>query len=255
MMKRYDAALERALSLDPNYLAADAGLIVSRIERGDLVGAHRSATDLVSRRADAVEAQFVLSYVLRYAGLLDEAAGRCETAFLLDRSLQTSGLRTCAIVFLLRGDYPRTMNYLRIDQGADFVKALTLDMLARQGKTQEALQLGSPNIPVWKSYDMLLACLARTSSSEVGSLAASVRASDDPDLNYFAAAHLAHCGQTDAAVDMLRRAINGNYCSYPSIESDPLFAGLRTTPEYADIRAAGLACQNSFLAQRGNSQQ
>ncbi len=41
MMKRYDAAMERALSLDPNYVAAGAGLIVSRVERGDLVGAHQ----------------------------------------------------------------------------------------------------------------------------------------------------------------------------------------------------------------------
>ena len=32
MMARYNAALERALSLDPNYVAAGAGLIVSRVE-------------------------------------------------------------------------------------------------------------------------------------------------------------------------------------------------------------------------------
>ena len=44
MMQRYDAAMERALSLDPNYVAAGAGLIVSRVERGDLVGAYRRAS-------------------------------------------------------------------------------------------------------------------------------------------------------------------------------------------------------------------
>ncbi len=171
MMSRYDAALERALSLDPNYVAAGAGLIVSRVERGDLVGAHQHSVDLVRRRPDSVEAQFVLSYVLRYAGLLDEAAERCEAALLLDRKMQTSGLRTCSMVFLLRGDYPRTMNYLRLDQGSDFSKALTIDMLARQGKTAEMLQLGSPNIPAWRSYDVLLACFARKPSSEVATLA------------------------------------------------------------------------------------
>jgi tetratricopeptide (TPR) repeat protein len=255
MMTRYDAALERALSLDPNYVAAGAGLIVSRVERGDLVGAHQSATDLVRRRPDSVEAQFALSYVLRYAGLLDEAADRCEAALLLDRRMQTSGLRTCAMVFVLRGDYPRTMNYLRLDQGSDFAKALTIDMLARQGRTQEALKLGSPHIPEWKSYDMLLACLARKPSSEVAALAKSVSASDDPELNYFAAAHLAYCGQTEAAFELLRHAINGNYCSYPALESDPLFASLRARSEYADIRAAGVACQETFLAQRGQRQQ
>ncbi len=255
MMKRFDAAMERALSLDPNYVAAGAGLIVSRVERGDLVGAHHRATDLVRRRPDSVDAQFAVSYVLRYAGLLDEAAERCDTAFLLDRSMQTTGLRTCAVVFLLRGDYPRTMNYLRIDQGADFVKALTIDMLARQGRTQEALQLGSPNIPEWKSYVLLLACLARKPSSEVAALADSVRASDDPELNYFAAAHLAYCGRTDAAFSMLRRAIDGNYCSYPAIESDPLVASLRAKPEYDGIQAAGLACRNRFLAARDQPHQ
>ena len=100
-------------------------------------------------------------------------------------------------------------------------------MLARQGKTQEALQIGSPNIPEWRSYDLLLACLARKPSSEIATLAGSVRASDDPELNYFAAAHLAYCDQTEAAVDLLRRAIKGNYCSYPAMESDPLFAKVR----------------------------
>ena len=107
MMKRYDAALERALSLDPNYVAAAAGLMVSRVERGELVAAYRSAVDLVARRPDSADAQFVLSYVFRYAGLLNEAAERCDTALVLDRKMQTNGLRSCAMVFILRGDYPR----------------------------------------------------------------------------------------------------------------------------------------------------
>ena len=154
------------------------------------------------------------------------------------------------MVFLLRGDYPRAMNYLQLDQGSDFAKALTIDMLARQGKTAETLQLGSPNIPAWKSYDVLLACLARKPASEIATLAESVRASDDPELNYFAAAHLAYCGQTDAAVDLVRRAISGNYCSYPAMESDPLFATVRATSHYGGIRASGRACQERFLAAR-----
>jgi hypothetical protein len=147
------------------------------------------------------------------------------------------------------------MNYLRVDQGSDFARALTIDMLARQGKAHEALQIGSPNIPGWKTYDMLLAHLAGKPSSEVAALATSVRASDDPELNYFAAAHLAYCGQTRAAVDLLKRAIDGNYCSYPAMESDPLLATLRGMPEYGDIRAAGAACQQRFLTQRGEQQQ
>ena len=253
MMSRYNAALERAVSLDPNYVAAGAGLIVSRVEGGELTGGYRSAIDLVGRRPDSVEAQFVLSYVLRYAGLLDEAAARCEAAFVLDRKMQTSGLRTCAMVFVLRGEYSRAMNYLQLDLGSDFVKALTIDMLTRQGKTEEALQVGVPDIPGWKSYDVLRACLAGKPASEIASLTQSVRASDDPELNYFAAGHLAYCGQTAQAIDLLKRAISGNYCSYPSMEHDPLLVTLRARSDYSEIQAAGRECQKRFLNSVGRN--
>jgi tetratricopeptide (TPR) repeat protein len=250
MIVRYEAALERALSIDPNYVPAGAGLIVSRVERGDLAAAHRSAVDLVTRRPDSADAQFVLSYVFRYAGLLDEAAERCEAAFVLDRKMQTSGLRSCAMVFLLRNDYPRTMNYLQLDRGSDFVKALTIDMLARQNRPQEAVQVDAPDIPGWKSYGLLRACLGGATRSEIAALARSVTASDDPELNYFAAAHLGYCGQTAMALDLLKRAIDGNYCSYPSMDRDPLLARIRATPEYRKVLAAGRACQERFLAKQ-----
>jgi TolB-like protein len=251
MISRYEAALERALSLDPNYLPAGAGLIVSRVERGDLASAYRSATDLVARRPDSVDAQFVLSYVLRYAGLLDEAAARCGAAFVLDRKMQTAGLRTCSMVFLLKGDYPRAMNYLQLDQDSDFVRALTIDMLARQGRTAEALKVSAPAIPGWKSYDVLRACLAGTPTSEIAARAQSVEPSDDPELNYFAAAHLAYCGLQSEAIELLDRAVKGNYCSYPSMDRDPLFASIRSASEYRGLQAAGRSCQERFLATRG----
>jgi hypothetical protein len=37
------------------------------------------------------------------------------------------------------------------------------------------------------------------------------------------------------------------------METDPFFATLRATPQYADLRAAGLACHNGFLAARGRN--
>ena len=70
-------------------------------------------------------------------------------------------------------------------------------------------------------------------------------------MNYFSAAHLAYCGQTDAALAMLKRAIHGGYCSYPAIESDPMFTGIRRKPAFREIRSAAMACQNDFLAERG----
>jgi hypothetical protein len=48
---------------------------------------------------------------------------------------------------------------------------------------------------------------------------------------------------------MLQRAIDGKYCSYPVIESDPFFYSLRGEPGFQAIREAGIACQREFVAQ------
>ncbi|HYF56905.1 MAG TPA: protein kinase, partial [Salinarimonas sp.] len=100
MMERWRWALGRVLALDPDYVPASAGLIRGHLEQGNLFESYRNAEDLVRKHPDSVDAHFTLSYVLRYAGLLQESASHCETAFLLDARTQTSGLRSCAIAFI-----------------------------------------------------------------------------------------------------------------------------------------------------------
>jgi DNA-binding winged helix-turn-helix (wHTH) protein/serine/threonine protein kinase/tetratricopeptide (TPR) repeat protein len=243
------AAAERAAALDPDFVAAVAGLIIRRVERGDLAGAYQRAADVVRRRPDDAEAQFSMSYVLRYAGHLDEAAGYCERAFLLDPRNHLSGLRSCAVVFLLRGDYARTINYLHLDEGSEFERALTMHMLVAQGRNEEAVQLAASRPPAWGSYQLLLACAAKRPRTEIDAAAAAIRPSDDPETSYFAAAHLSYCGYNAAARDLLMTAIHGSYCSYPAMTVDPLMVNLRGTPEYGEVAAAGRSCREKFAAQ------
>jgi len=96
----------------------------------------------------------------------------------------------------------------------------------------------------------LFACMQGRPPGDIAALARGVTPTGDGEENYLSAAHLSYCGQTDAAGEMLMRAIQGNYCSFPAMESDPLLANLRSTVGYAEIRAAGRACQDRFLAQR-----
>ncbi|MGA7930787.1 MAG: winged helix-turn-helix domain-containing protein [Candidatus Sulfotelmatobacter sp.] len=250
MLERYEAAAARALALDPNYIAAGANFTVIHIERGELVKAFQEAADLVRRRPDSADAHHSLGAVFRYAGLLQESASQCETTFLLDPHTRTSGLRSCAIVFFQRGDYQRAMDYIHLDTGSDFANAMSISILLRQGREREALQIGPPHIPQWPSYDMLLACAHRRPSAEIAALAKTVQPSDDPEANYLSAANLAYCGQADAALQLLKRAIQGHYCSYPAMDSDPFFASVRAKPEFAEIRSAAIACQKGFLAGR-----
>jgi len=227
---------------------------VTHIERGELAKAFQEAADLVRRRPDSADAHHSLGAVLRYAGLLQESANQCETTFLLDPHTRTSGLRSCAIVFFQQGDYQRAMDYIHLDAGSDFASAMSISILLRQGREQEALQIGPPHIPQWPSYDMLLACAQHRPSAEIAALAETVQPSDDPEANYLSAANLAYCGQTDAALQLLKRAIQGNYCSYPAIDSDSFFASVRAKPEFAEIRSAAIACQKGFLTERQRMQ-
>ena len=250
MMMRFQVATERALALDPNSIIAGAGLALRSTEQGQLAKGYQQAADLVRRRPDSADAHFILSYVLRYAGLSEEAAKHCETAFSLDPHAQTNLLRSCALVFVARGDYSRAMDYVNLDPSSELSKALTIHILVRQGKEKEAQQVGPSQLPHWGSYNMLLACVHHQPLSEIVRLSNAVQPSADPEVNYFAAAHLAYCGQSSAALQMLKRAILGNYCSYPALDADPFFASLRANPEFAGIRSSAIACQNTFLAQR-----
>ena len=144
-----------------------------------------------------------------------------------------------------------TRIYLQLDRGSDWTKAFQIDVLVREGKTQEALRIGSPHMPQWPSYDMLLACIQRRPAAEILALGATVRPSQDPEANYLFAAHSGYCGQTAKAIELLRRAIKGNYCSYPAIDSDPLLRELRTKPEFSEIRSAAMECRNNFLTESG----
>ena len=73
MFQRSTQSYERAVALDPNRIVAAGQLITNRVERGELGKAYESAQALVQRRPDSAEAHFVLSYVYRYAGILQEA--------------------------------------------------------------------------------------------------------------------------------------------------------------------------------------
>lgn len=60
---------------------------------------------------------------------------------------------------------------------------------------------------------------------------------------------VSYCGQKDAAVRLLRNAIEQNYCAYTALQTDPLVK-LRGTPEFSELLSAAKDCQNKFLAGR-----
>jgi TolB-like protein len=247
---RARAALERALSLDPNLISAATRLVVLRVEGGDLNGAWDEANRLVRRRASDADAHFTLGYILRYAGLLEESARECETALSLDP--RNRSWRSCGATYVSLANYDRARAFYDVDAGSEYSTRQTAWMLVRQRKLDEAVRLleGEREDPL---LSWMRACLARRPPAP-GPLPPGFRegvvTGRDSEPKYHVASRIAYCGERDLALELLRRAIEGNYCSYPAFDNDPLFDSIRKTPDFAEIRKMGMACRERFLAHR-----
>lgn len=246
-----DAAAEKELALNPDSLDAIAELNIHRTERGDLVKAHQVALELLRRRPEDPNLHHVLNYVERYGGSIEDAGRECELVVLLAAKIVWG---SCATTFMELGNYTRAKDFLRKDLSSEWSKALTLEVLLREGKVEQALRIPAPQIPHWDSYKMLLACARHEPAGKIRSLASGVEVDDDPEVDYFFAGHLAYCGQTDAALRLLKIAIDRNYCSYSTVDKDPFFDGMRADPRFQKLRQAGMACHNDFVSGREKRQ-
>jgi hypothetical protein len=68
----------------------------------------------------------------------------------------------------------------------------------------------------------------------------------DPESAYAVAPMLAFCGRPQDALRLVERAVDGNCCSYPALDQDPIWAGMRADPEFQRIRAKAKACHDRF---------
>jgi len=253
MMDRSDAACERSIALDPNLISAASQLILNRVERGDLARANQEAQDLIRRRPDSSQAHFTLAYVLRYAGLLDRSTQECDLALGLDPGYYR--LRSCAVAYFQLGKTDRATDYFRLDANSEWGRAHLPVILLREGKIDEAEQAikNVPDVPIWFK-GLLTQCVRNGAVSERQNIdsktEAALLALRDPELLYYQGSIMAFCGNKDLAIRLLHSAIEKNYCGLSALDFDPLLTKLRSTPEFADLRAAANDCQKKFLGGR-----
>jgi len=114
------------------------------------------------------------------------------------------------------------------------------------------LQIGFRKVHDQQAF--LNACLNHAPQAEVSKAAAKFEADPvaerDAEVLFQNAESLGFCGQADAALRELRKAIQGGYCSYPSMDKDPLFDTIQQRSEFAELRQAAIQCQQNFLAHR-----
>jgi len=240
-------AADKAVALDPNRMAAAGRLITNRVERGELGKAYAEAEGLVKQRPESGQAHFTLSYVLRYAGMLEDAAHECDTAIALDRGNYL--FRSCAWPLMELGKTQRAMEFVQLDAGSEWANYVTPSLLLRAGKVAEARE-AVKRMSTAPHYhkDLLQACLIGP-ASELDKIAHEDEVGQptdpDPELSYYQGAILAYCGKKEAALHMLQTAVESNYCAYSNLLDDPLLAKLRSDPKFDEVLTAAHQCQQA----------
>src|SRR3981081_3982901 len=252
--QRSNTAYERAISLDPNRVAAASSLITNRVERGELGRAYDAATDLVRRRPQSADAHFALSYVLRYAGMLERATQECNTARSQDPG--NFDFRSCAWAFLETGKTDRAMDFVHLDAGSEWAAWVTPYIDLAEGKVGEARE-NVRNVGKATTYhrELMAACVAQQRPSDMDKIVreteSSVMMEPDPEDWYHVGALMAYCGQKEPALSLLKVAVQQNYCAHSALLDDPLLKDLRKETAFSDVLTAASNCQKTLQEGRG----
>jgi TolB-like protein len=241
-----NAAYERALSLDPNRMMAASNLITARVERGELGRAYDAATDLVRRRPQSADAHFALSYVLRYAGMLDKSMQECNKARELDPG--NFSFRSCAWAFLWDGKTDRANDFVHLDAGSEWAAWVTPYVYLAEGRIPEARE-AAKSMGKASSYhrDLMIACTAAQRPADFDKIVreseSSAMIEPDAEAWYRVGSLMAYCGQKEPALRLLKAAVQVNYCAYSALLDDPLLKDLRKETAFSEVLTAASACQ------------
>jgi tetratricopeptide (TPR) repeat protein len=249
MFQRSNSAYERAVSLDPNRVMAASLLITNRVERGELGRAYDAATDLVRRQPQSANAHFALSYVLRYAGMLDRSTEQCSAARQLDPG--NFSFRTCAWSFLEMGKTDRAMDFVQLDVGSEWAAWVTPYVYLAEGNIAEA-RSAAKNMGKAPYYhrELMQACTAAQRPADMAKIVreteSSVTTEPDAEAWYHVGALMAYCGQSEPALRLLKLAVQQNYCAYGALLDDPLLKDLRKQAAFNEVLTAASNCQTAL---------
>ncbi len=246
MFQRSNSAYERALTLDPNRVMASGNLITARVERGELGRAYDAATDLVQRRPQSADAHFALSYVLRYAGILDRSTQECNTARQLDPG--NFAFRSCAWSFLEMNKTDRAMDFVHLDAGTEWAAWVTPYVYLGEGNAAGA-RVSARSMGKATQYhrDLMEACTAPQHPGDLTRIVqeneSSVMMEPDAEAWYRVGALMASCGQNAPALRLLKAAVQQNYCAHDALLDDPLLKDLRKDTAFNEVLTASGKCQ------------
>jgi eukaryotic-like serine/threonine-protein kinase len=235
-LDRADAALKRALELDPdlamalNYyahhqmeLGRSRDALVRLLERGDQL---RSDPHLFAGLVQAC----------RYCGLPDASIAAHAHVRRLDRVMPTSISHT----FWLKGDYARALEAVE-SSPAPALKGFILTSLGREEEailSCKADEAQGSSVAADFCRAVRYAIEGRRDEARViAQRYLPLGTFIDPEGLFHFAQILARIGDHDAAMEILNRSCEGGYCGLPALELDCWFDPLRARPDFRRLLA------------------
>lgn len=242
------AAYRKALALDPAAISAAVGIANHRAESGELEEAFHEAYRLVERFEEHAESHLSLALVYRFGGMLDASQQHCERAYALDAG--NPRLRSCGYSFLYAGKLDRVQAFLDIDEGSYFSLWGTVLLNLRRGNDAVALTAARQVAPDRHIRQFMEPCLEGRRGAELDDVGSDFvgfwSVQRDPELAYGLTPLLEYCGRREEALGFLERAVTSNFCAFPALDQDPIWADARGDARFAPLREHALACHRRF---------
>jgi TolB-like protein len=228
LMHEAEAALRRALALDPECAAAHHYYAQLDIDLGRLDAAFTRLLGRVRERRAEPQVYAALVQACRYAGLLDESLVAHEQARRLDESVPTSVLHTC----YMRGEYERV-----VDQGHRSSDPIVARALWAMGRTGDAITWAAREeerfaaFPVMRSFTTGHRAALEGRAADAAAAAHQILQSGftDGEGLFYVAGLLASVDQLPLAAETLSRSIDAGFLCLRAVERDPFLASLRAS--------------------------
>jgi TolB-like protein/DNA-binding winged helix-turn-helix (wHTH) protein/Tfp pilus assembly protein PilF len=251
--ERAFAAVERALSLDPDL--AEAYLARGRVlwSRTNHFPHERAIQDFrraLSLNASLAEARHALANVYNHIGLLDKAADEIQKAVALDPRNTGARFRV-GINLLYQGKYEESLAAIRDSQRYQpslwgFQTSFALFQLGRKQEAAQRLEAFLRDYPrdpggLLTSMQGLLAAAAghhRQAREKIGNaLEKDLRFAHFHHTAYIIASTYALMNEPVPALEYLRLAADTGFPCYPLFERDPNLNNLRQDPAFVEFMA------------------
>ena len=253
VLDREEEVLARALELDPYQLDAGEQQVIFLADSGRLGEALKVANALVERHPQSGEAYFARSYVRRYVSLIDEAISDCERALELDRT--NYSWRSCANNFLFDGTYERASVFRDLDQGSAFYHDNKGHEFLSRGDAEAALesfdQLPESHIFAFEHETIRKCMTGKLTDDDVQAVRNGMTAFRDGEIYYFLGTVLAFCGELEPSLELIRGAIERNYCAATGLANERIWASYRHDPRFREVQRAADACRERFRSTVG----